>query len=109
MAQTDGSKFTRPEPSWTIPLWRNGEQVSTINSFDVVSPMTDKVLYKSAAASVDDAVAAVAAAEAAFPSWSKTKPGFRRDLFLKAAEELARRRDDLWYFCSTETGSTGSY
>ena len=51
--------------------------------------------------------AAVAAAEKAFPAWSKTKPGHRRDLLLKAAEELVRRKDDLWHFCSTETGSTG--
>ena len=39
----------------------------------------------------------------------RTKPGFRRDLFLRAAEELVRRKDDLWHFCSTETGSTEPY
>ena len=75
--------------------------------FDVVSPLTDKILYKSSGASADDAVAAIAAAEAAFPAWSKTKPRLRRDLLVKAAEELARRKDDSWHFCSTETGSTG--
>ena len=53
--------------------------------------------------------AAVAAAEAAFPAWSRTKPGFRRDLLLRAADELVKRKDDLFHFCSTETGSTEAY
>ena len=106
MAETNSST-TKPSADWTVPLWRDGEQVSTAKSFEVVSPLTDEVLYKSSAASADDALAAVAAAEKAFPGWSRTKPGHRRDLFLKAAEELVRRKDDLWHFCSTETGSTG--
>ena len=109
MAQTNGAKFTPPGTDWTVPLWRDGQQVSAAKTFDIVSPLTDQVLYKSAAVSTDDALAAVAAAEKAFPAWSKTKPGHRRDLLLKAAEELARRKDDLWHFCSTETGSTGQF
>ena len=106
MAQSN-AKANRTMPESPIPLWREGEQVKTTNTFDVVSPLTDKVLYQSSAASADDALAAVAAAERAFPQWSKTKPGHRRDLFLRAAEELRRRKDDLWHFCSIETGSTG--
>ena len=106
MAEPNG-KTARTIPDSPIPLWRDGQQVTTSKTFDVVSPLTDKVLYQSSAASADDALAAVAAAEKAFPEWSRTKPGHRRDLFLKAAEELVRRKDDLWHFCSTETGSTG--
>ena len=106
MAEPNGTT-TRTIPDSPIPLWRDGQQVTTDKTFDVVSPLTDKVLYQSSAASADDALAAVAAAEKAFPEWSRTKPGHRRDLFLKAAEELVRRKDDLWHFCSTETGSTG--
>ena len=109
MAQTNGSTNFKGGPDWTVPLWRNGEQVVTTKTQDIISPMTDEKLYKSSAASADDAVAAVAAAEAAFPAWSRTKPGFRRDLFLRAAEELVRRKDDLFHFCSTETGSTEAY
>ncbi|KAK4497626.1 hypothetical protein PRZ48_010279 [Zasmidium cellare] len=109
MAQTNGDTSFKGSPDWTIPLWRDGQQVKTSNSFDIVSPLTDKVLYKSSGASAEDASTAIAAAEKAFPAWSKTKPGFRRDLFLRAAEELVRRKDDLWHFCSTETGSTEPY
>ena len=108
MAQINGTSF-KGSPDWTIPLWRNGEQIPTTKTFDVVSPLSDKLLYKSSAASADDALAAVAAAEKAFMTWGKTKPGYRRDLFLRAAEELARRKDDFWHFCSTETGLTEPY
>lgn len=109
MAQTNGTTFTPPRSDWTVPLWLNGEEVKGSKSFDLISPLTDKPLYKSAAASKEDALAAVAAAEKAFPAWSKTKPGHRRDLLLKAAEELEKRKDDLWYFCQNETGSTGTF
>jgi len=109
MAQTNGSSSFKGNPDWTVPLWRNGEQVVTSKTQIINSPLTDKQLYKASAASADDALAAVAAAEAAFPAWSRTKPGFRRDLFLRAAEELVKRKDDLWHFCSTETGSTEPY
>ena len=109
MAQTNGNIFTPPGADWIIPLWRDGVQAdNTAKTFDIISPLTDKVLYKSAAASKDDALAAVDAAEKAFPAWSKTKPGHRRDLLLKAAEELVRRKEDLWWFCKNETGSTGN-
>lgn len=114
MAETNGTNGTastsfKGSPDWTIPLWRDGQQVNTATSFDIVSPLTDKVLYKCSGASVEDATAAISAAEKALPAWSKTKPGFRRDLFLRAADELLRRKDDLWHFCSTETGSTEPY
>ena len=107
MAQANGaSSFSQ---DWVVPLWRDGQQVKTIGSYDVVSPLTDKLLYKSSSASVEDADAAVSAAEKAFPTWSKTKPGFRRDLFLRAADELVKRKDELWHLCSTEVGSTPPY
>lgn len=93
----------------TIPLWLNGKTVTTSDSFDIVSPLTEKVLYKASAASESDALAAVAAAAAAQEAWAATKPSFRRDLFLKAADELVKRKDELWHYCSTETGSTESY
>ena len=108
MAQSNGTS-NKPGPDWIIPLWREGKQVTTTSTFDIVSPLTSQVLYKSSAASTEDALAAVAAAEKAFPAWSHTKPGFRRDLFLRAAEELLRRKDDLWHLCNTETGSTEPY
>lgn len=81
----------------------------TSQQIEIISPLTDKPLYNASAASVEDANAAVASAEAAFPSWSKVKPSVRRDLLLKAADELVARKDELWQFCSTEVASTEPY
>lgn len=109
---TDGPSaagFKIPGQDWTVPLWIDGQEVQTKNNFDLVSPGTGDPLYKASSASVGDCNAAVAAAEKAFPAWSKTKPGFRRDLFLKAADEFARRKDELWQFANEEVASTDMY
>lgn len=97
------------DTSATIPLWLNGKTVTTSSAFEIVSPLTEKVLYKAAAASPADALAAVESAAAAHESWAATKPAFRRDIFLKAADELVKRKDELWHYCKTETGSTEPY
>ncbi|KAF2206766.1 hypothetical protein CERZMDRAFT_103067 [Cercospora zeae-maydis SCOH1-5] len=106
---TNGSVFAPPGQDWTVPLWRDGQQVQTTSSFDLVAPATGNVLYKASSASVEDCNAAVAAAEKAFPEWSRTKPGVRRDLFLKAADEMVRRKDELWHFANQEVASTDMY
>lgn len=106
---TNGSSFQPPPEDWVVPLWRGGQEVKTADTFDLISPLVDKALYKASSATVEDCNAAVAAAESAFPAWSKTKPGFRRDLFLKAADELVRRKDEMWWFCNQETASTEMY
>ena len=67
---TTSSKFNS---SSTIPLWLNGREVRTKTTFDVVSPVTQEKLYSCASASEADAEAAVAAAQEAFKTWSKTK------------------------------------
>lgn len=106
---TTGETNSKGTPDWIVPLWLNGQQITTTQTIEITSPLTDSPLYRSSAATASDALAAVSAAETAFPAWSKTKPGFRRDLFLRAAAELERRREDLWRVCSTETGSTEPY
>ena len=108
MGSIDQSTSTFDNSS-TIPLWLNGKVTTTSQSFDVFSPLTEKVLYKVAAATEADALAAVDAAAAAQEAWGATKPSFRRDLFLRAADELVKRKDELWHYCSTETGSTEPY
>lgn len=51
-------------------------------------PTTGQVITRAAAASVDDAVAAVDSAHRAFQSWSQTGPTERRRILLKAADIL---------------------
>lgn len=93
----------------TIPMWIGGQQVTTSLSYDVISPLTDQPLYKAAAATESEVHAAIAAAEKALPEWSETGPAERRELLLRAAAELERRKDEMWRFCNTETASDEPY
>lgn len=102
---TSASKF---DSSSTIPLWLDGKEITTSTTFEVVSPLDHKPLYKSSSASEQDVEAAVRAAEKALPAWSKTKPNQRRDIFLKAADEFERRRDELWEYSHSNTGAAES-
>lgn len=64
---------------------------STGTTYERRNPATGDTASVAAAASLDDADAAVAAAHAAFPAWSATPPGERRRLLLKAADCLEAR------------------
>lgn len=75
-------------------------------SYDRIDPVTGKLATKAAAAGVEDALRAVAAAEAAFPSWSQTGPEARRTLLLKAAEIMEARSADFVDAMVEETGAT---
>jgi len=59
------------------------------------NPGTGETASRAAAASLTDADAAVAAAQAAFPAWSAMLPGERRRLLLKAAEVMESHTEDF--------------
>jgi acyl-CoA reductase-like NAD-dependent aldehyde dehydrogenase len=86
-----------------VPLFINGESVQTNSVFPIVSPLDGATAWTASNASVADATKAVEAAQAAFPSWSRTKPSVRRDIFLKAAELFSARRQELFSYMKTET------
>ncbi|KAK3704138.1 hypothetical protein LTR37_013978 [Vermiconidia calcicola] len=94
--------------STPIPLWLNGEEVKTETTYEVVSPSSGEILYESSSASVQDAEKAIASCEATLESWSATKPSFRRDILLKAADILAQRKDELFQLVNQETGAVDS-
>ena len=85
-----------------------GEWVGA-NSDDVFEqhdPYNDESVGVVAAASREDAKAAADAAAAAFPEWSATSPGQRRDLLTAAADLLAERAEEIAATATQETGST---
>ncbi|KAH8805278.1 Aldehyde/histidinol dehydrogenase [Xylogone sp. PMI_703] len=88
-----------------VPLIINGRQVTTEMSFEVQNPSTGRILWKSSAASVHDATVAVDSAHSAFQAWSKTKPAYRRDLFLRAANIFEKRKEELGRYMTEETGA----
>jgi len=89
----------------------NGEARQAENgaTFDRINPYDGSIASVSSAGSVADARAAVAAAEAAFPQWSKMGPHSRRKLLLKAADLLEERTDAFIKTNMAETGATGPW
>lgn len=88
-----------------VPLVIGGQDVHTSETFDVVSPATGQVLYKSSSAGVAEAEAAVEAAAKAFPGWRDTHVNDRRAILLKAYEVIQARGEELKKAMQEETGS----
>jgi acyl-CoA reductase-like NAD-dependent aldehyde dehydrogenase len=97
------------DASFTVPLLIDGKEVVSSTTFSVVSPSDSETLWQCSSASVEDATAAVEAASAAFSAWSKTKPSFRRSIFLKAADLLDKREGECHGYLMRETGSMESF
>ncbi|KAK5105558.1 hypothetical protein LTS08_001835 [Lithohypha guttulata] len=109
MATTNGAAHAAFDPSSDpVPLFLDGKTITTDRTFDVVSPNDNKVCWKCSAASEQDALNAVASAEKAFKTWSKSKPAQRRDILLKAAQLLKEKEKDAFLYTNTETGAANS-
>jgi hypothetical protein len=92
-----------------VPLFVNGKEVTTSTTFTVRNPSTGKDLWQSSSSSVDDAIKAVEAAQAAFPAWSKAKPAVRRDILLRAADVFEKRKEELGHYMKIETGAVDQF
>ena len=101
--------IVQPDTSYTVPLLINGKEVVTKTTFAVISPATQKQVWNSSTASLDDVKSAVSAAKAAFPAWSKMKPAARRNIFLQAANVVDARTDELADYMKIETGAVDAF
>lgn len=89
----------------------NGEPVAAQDecTFKRLDPVTGEVATEAAAASVNDALKAVAAAHAAFPDWANVAPDERRKLLNKASDVLEARIQEFIDLGIAETGATGPW
>ena len=89
-------------------MYINGEWVKAASgtTFDDCNPFTGEVFAKVASANKEDAKRAIDAAAAAFPAWAATPPSERRMYFLKAAEVLEKRQQEIVQMLTEETGAT---
>ena len=78
-------------------------------TFPVTNPLNDEVYAEAAAGTAADARAAVDAAAAAFPAWSNLGPGARQALFLKAADIVERRQEELVHLMAIEGGASRAF
>ena len=92
----------------SIAMLINGEpaQARSGATFTRANPLDGQVATTAPAALPEDAIAAVEAAAAAFATWSRTSPGERRALLLKAAQALEARAADFTQAMAAETGSS---
>jgi succinate-semialdehyde dehydrogenase/glutarate-semialdehyde dehydrogenase len=72
--------------------------------FDVLDPATGEVIASLADGTVDDALAAVDAAEKASESWAATAPRQRAEILRKAFELMTERAEELALLISLENG-----
>jgi acyl-CoA reductase-like NAD-dependent aldehyde dehydrogenase len=93
-----------------VPLLIAGKASAAADgrTFDRLSPFTGEVVSRVAAATLEDADAAVAAAQAAFPAWAALAPGERRMRLLKAAELMEARAAEFMAAAS-ETGAAANW
>ena len=75
-------------------------------SYEDRDPYTGEVVANVPAGGREDAKRAIEAAAEAFPAWSQTPPAARQGLFLRAADILESRRDEIVELLARETGCT---
>jgi len=91
-AMIDALKHVSAQLGRAYPLRIGGRKVETSGKFDSINPATsDQVIGAVSKAGLDEAVAALAAASAAFKTWSRTAPEVRARYLLRAAAILRRR------------------
>jgi acyl-CoA reductase-like NAD-dependent aldehyde dehydrogenase len=78
-------------------------------SFQRAEPLTGNVASTAPAMTVAEAAAVVDRAAAAFPAWSQTTPGERRQILSRAADLLEQRIPDVQRLMTAEIGATGPW
>lgn len=82
----------------------NGRLVPGVSTFDVTNPATEQVVAACPRADARLLEQAVAAAKAAFPTWSARSIGERRRLLIELADALAARAGEFARLLTQEQG-----
>lgn len=86
--------------------WIGGETVTgSADTLPVVNPATGEVVAETPAGTAADVDRAVAAARAAFPTWSATTPQHRADVLRRLGASLAARTEEIAQAITAEMGS----
>ena len=83
-----------------------GEWTGTNGTENINPSDTNEVVGLYASASAQDVAAAIAAAKAAFPAWSRSGILERHTILKKAGEEILARKDELGALLAREEGKT---
>ncbi len=85
-------------------LFINGQWVEGDGRISVIDPSDESVIAEVSTAGDKECDAAVAAAHAAFPSWSKSAPRMRAEILRKAFEIMVDEADEIAKIISRENG-----
>ncbi len=103
MTQAETATALRESQNFVGGEWVAARSGAT---FDVNEPFSGQPVVRAAAGTREDAKAAIAAASEAFPAWAATPPIVRQGIFLRAADILESRRDEVVDLLARETGAT---
>src|SRR6204780_2153636 len=101
MAMYDNLLANVPTDLWIGGKWKKS---SDGGRFDVIDPATENKVASVASATVDDAMAALDAAQAAFPGWAAKKPRERGEILRKSYELIMRDAERLAKLITIENG-----
>jgi succinate-semialdehyde dehydrogenase/glutarate-semialdehyde dehydrogenase len=101
MANYDNLLANVPTDLWIGGKWRKASDGAR---FDVIDPATENTIASVASASVDDARAAIDAAQGAFAEWAARKPRERAEILRKAFELLVRDAERFAKLITIENG-----
>ncbi len=101
MAMYDNLLANVPTDLWIGGKWRKS---SDGTRFDVIDPATENKIASVASASVEDAKAAIDAAQEAFAGWAARKPRERAEILRKAFELIVRDAERFAKLITIENG-----
>src|ERR1700686_1518728 len=101
MAMYDNLLANVPTDLWIGGKWKKSSDGAR---FDVIDPATERKIASVASASIDDAKAALDAAQGAFPAWAAKKPRERGEILRKAYELIIRDAERLAKLITIENG-----
>ena len=91
----------------TIGNFINGEWMTgSLKTIKNIDPATGESIGEVVVSSKAEVEAAIASAKAAFPAWKRTPAPKRGEILQKAANEMARRKDELARAMALEEGKT---
>jgi acyl-CoA reductase-like NAD-dependent aldehyde dehydrogenase len=86
-----------------------GQWTGSGEMFDDLDPYRGTVMARIPAGTRADAARAVDAAAAAFPGWADLPPAGKQALFLRAADIVERRAEEITALLATETGCAAAF
>src|ERR1700752_662099 len=101
MAAYDNLLANVPTDLWIGGKWKKSSDGAR---FDVIDPASEQKIASVRSASVDDAKAAIDAAQAAFEPWAARKPRERGEILRKAYDLIMRDAERLAKLITIENG-----